>query len=577
MTFVTNHHHHHRRRKDQTIHPTSRKRGRVAAVINNNTTSDSDTSSFINDHYNSTSRTTTIPTARTTSRRRLSLTTMRQNRLNPSKSSTGPESPSSSSSVSSPSLLTSVSKTLLFQQRMKRRSTTTSSSMRLPYIVLLLVLFASNIPQHIDAAKPRPPSSEESSESPDHHEQEQDEAEDAFPNVSPLTTEELLRMYDTPDLYQYRVPCPADPTIVGYTSIEALNMELQRHARKVQPPIDWQLGGGSGGGGDRSGNSPPQRRFMEYTICPNTILNGEEQLTPLLGASKFVCGADGKSTNNCIIRGGTTQVLLIIDPTNDSYRMSSSLSISENTFSNVYEFHGITFEESTDISIAALASYNIRAQFVDCHWKVNKKKKTNLFYDGLLVIFSNLFSFFLPPPITEQKSTGSAAIFIAKAQAVALPHHTPDLTFRLNDNIFNRHDPEEISNSQDLVGNSNDKYAAGNNNNNNDNSGDNSNDDPLHHRHHVRRRLYDDVNAEYPTSQFSKYKPDDVQIIGNENLPPNVHEQRAMNVILKDCTIEVREKKEKDPERQKEKRKTSILCRFPFPPRPAFSTQSRKN
>ena len=136
----------------------------------------------------------------------------------------------------------------------------------------------------------------------------------------------------------FAVPCPSDPTLQGYTSLRDLNLEMKRHKSFLAPPL----------------LETPQAQY-KYHLCPHTTFDGAEQLTPLLDRTLVQCGRSGSAQDNCIIQGGTTQVLLV-----DTLPLQH----------RIFVFQGITFTSSTDVSIAAYASSQTRAEFYDCHWKV---------------------------------------------------------------------------------------------------------------------------------------------------------------------------------------------------------------
>jgi hypothetical protein len=205
------------------------------------------------------------------------------------------------------------------------------------------------------------------------------------------------------DFYRYQVPCPTDPTLYGYTSIASLNLEMKHHASLVSSPVSLPL----------------KERYV-YTLCPKLGFDGSQQLTPLLPRTYVVCGRKGSSTDECVIQGGSTQVLLI--------DTASTSSISRRLF----VLQGLTFFGSQDMSIAALASNSTRAEFIDCHWKVSNITWLTLFCVCIIILTH----------WSMQKSSGSAAIYMALGYAVSVPFHTPEITFRFDDNIFaqNRRD-----------------------------------------------------------------------------------------------------------------------------------------
>jgi hypothetical protein len=175
------------------------------------------------------------------------------------------------------------------------------------------------------------------------------------------------------EFHRYRVPCPktslTDLTVLGYTSILDLNAEMRHHASLLAPP--W--------------NESPKSEYR-YTLCPHvdvtstmtttttttpSYFEGSQQLTPLLDRTYIKCGETGDSGNNaCVIQGGMTQVLLIDDSGDEIDNDTAGSSTSSSSSSRLFVFQGITFLESQDMSIAALASSSTRAEFIDCHWKV---------------------------------------------------------------------------------------------------------------------------------------------------------------------------------------------------------------
>ena len=113
-----------------------------------------------------------------------------------------------------------------------------------------------------------------------------------------------------------------------------------------------------------------QNPFVEetYIICPNTIIdigflddnngccvNGDYPLY-VRSRSTVKCGEDGKASNNCVLRGGNSQLLA----TNSLFQ--------ENLLQGV-RVMGITFEAAEFVSAALAARGDIT--FVDCVWRVS--------------------------------------------------------------------------------------------------------------------------------------------------------------------------------------------------------------
>jgi len=147
-----------------------------------------------------------------------------------------------------------------------------------------------------------------------------------------------------PPRQRNREVCPTDPSLFGYTSLLAINDDIQREVQALT--FDPTL--------------KPQEKY-EFVLCPHTHFNGAEGLEPILNNTVFQCGGgagDGvASENNCTIRGGTHQVLM---RERDFYLPMEYV-----------EFRGITFDSSAKYSIAAFAPPSVTARFQDCHWVHN--------------------------------------------------------------------------------------------------------------------------------------------------------------------------------------------------------------
>ena len=161
-------------------------------------------------------------------------------------------------------------------------------------------------------------------------------------------------------LFRFQEKCANQPSLLGYSSIQSLNEEIKYHASLLREPYSQE----------------PRGRY-EYNLCPGVVLDGSQQLTPLLDGTFVICGADGKAENQCIIQGGTTQVLLLDtaellleDAPVVEQRINAQVRKSMPEGQKVLVFRGITFLDSQDMSIAALASPRTRADFHDCHWEV---------------------------------------------------------------------------------------------------------------------------------------------------------------------------------------------------------------
>ena len=142
------------------------------------------------------------------------------------------------------------------------------------------------------------------------------------------------------------VACPSDANLQGYTSISAINSEMNTELSRI-------AGGGT-----------PEDSYL-YILCPNTDFNAvAEPLIPVLSGASFTCGADGASSNNCKVIGGIEQVR-IADSTVATYPLSQ------------VSFSGITFEgfgntdDATGTSVNGMAASTTTATFQDVLWRVS--------------------------------------------------------------------------------------------------------------------------------------------------------------------------------------------------------------
>ena len=185
-------------------------------------------------------------------------------------------------------------------------------------------------------------------------------------------------------LYRRQVACPTDPSIQGYVSIQDMNQDMKLEAARLAPPTLKE----------------PLDRYT-FRICPHTTLLGSEQLTPLLDRVEFICGANGDSQDQCIIQGGATQVLLLVQspPRNGTANSTNTTTTTTDTIADtrqLYVFRGITFQDSQQLSIAALApSFTTSAEFYDCHWKVCSSYPCNCYNYDLLNKKASFASFYL--------------------------------------------------------------------------------------------------------------------------------------------------------------------------------------
>jgi hypothetical protein len=113
-----------------------------------------------------------------------------------------------------------------------------------------------------------------------------------------------------------------------------------------------------------------------YILCPNTIyyIGGIEAFKPikLRSYSVFMCGEDGKSSNNCTISGGAFHVL------------SSLENFSENIVGVALQ--GLTFDDGNDAGILLAAPGDVT--FIDCIFQVSKISA----YRSKRLLFVNLLN-----------------------------------------------------------------------------------------------------------------------------------------------------------------------------------------
>ena len=124
---------------------------------------------------------------------------------------------------------------------------------------------------------------------------------------------------------QSAAPCPGDSSLIGYTTIEAINADQQVELNAI-----------------RSGR-PPNPPY-EFILCPGTNFDASGgPLLPVLSDSTFICGSDGDFQDNCFFVGGVEQVRFE-DSTVPNYPLQS------------VALEGITFSEFSGRAISAFAS-----------------------------------------------------------------------------------------------------------------------------------------------------------------------------------------------------------------------------
>jgi len=149
-----------------------------------------------------------------------------------------------------------------------------------------------------------------------------------------------------PVLYEGRVPCPSNSSLMGYTNTTLLNDDIVLDMKHVY-----------------TGGVIPD--FFHYILCPDTtfkiesqmegaIIEGDSPIIPGLSNSLFTCGEEGNSEDNCIMEGGYFHFYF------PDFVIADQVYVS-----------GITFSSSKGASVYGDAHPSTHVVFIDCHWKYN--------------------------------------------------------------------------------------------------------------------------------------------------------------------------------------------------------------
>lgn len=134
--------------------------------------------------------------------------------------------------------------------------------------------------------------------------------------------------------------CPSDPSMSGFKSVRDLNLFMLTVWNYI----------------NQGGEIDPPFFFV---LCPNTDFS-DDVILPMLNDTWIICGQDGISTNNCTMKNETHVAIIPRE-----YPGVKTESLEQ------VNFFGLTFSESTDVSIAAYGSASAWAYFHDCHWTRN--------------------------------------------------------------------------------------------------------------------------------------------------------------------------------------------------------------
>ena len=234
--------------------------------------------------------------------------------------------------------------------------------------------------------------------------------------------EDVQDVQTTESAWDYRTsePCPMNPSLVGYTSLDNLQTEMNRHASNMRRVLVQE----QDNGGEDSLDLPSE---LLYVLCPSASFDLAADAEPLIIPPDLLllhpivqCGNSTGSNNSsqytsgsCVIRSGHTQIMIGDSTTRDVSAASTSIN---NTFVNgsavpsdndsmlsssirttavppfipkerSITFRGITFADSQEISVAILMSparsgaasrrlvqqhLPLEATFINCHWTGNK-------------------------------------------------------------------------------------------------------------------------------------------------------------------------------------------------------------
>jgi len=118
------------------------------------------------------------------------------------------------------------------------------------------------------------------------------------------------------------VPCPTDPDIIGFSTINELNQWMS---------TIWYF--------INSGGFYPPPYF--FSLCPNTVFD-DSFIFPVLNDTWILCGSLGKASDNCILQANETQIVIL--PHDYSSEGSKAPALEH------VNFLGLTLRKSTDVS-----------------------------------------------------------------------------------------------------------------------------------------------------------------------------------------------------------------------------------
>jgi hypothetical protein len=134
-------------------------------------------------------------------------------------------------------------------------------------------------------------------------------------------------------------PCPSNPELTGYTSVEDLNADLDTEFLRITTDV----------------GSQEDSYFL--LLCPDTTFStADVDLLPTLNKATFSCGESGDVNQNCIFSGGK-QNIRVRDPDTEGFIFDTM------------SFVGITFQEFEEQSISLRGRAPTETVFIDCVWQ----------------------------------------------------------------------------------------------------------------------------------------------------------------------------------------------------------------
>jgi len=210
-----------------------------------------------------------------------------------------------------------------------------------------------------------------------------------------------------------REECKNFPSVIGYNTLEDLIFDIQnngnengdntsrrkrqkqsknrqlwrqrRRKRNLQESMD-------GNNKNDIKEESPLKPYADpnfdeiYRLCPDTVFTVVKAAIPIPRSNIHIqCGSDGSSRNNCIVSGGSVQLIIPFKDDDDGPIAIGNCLVS-----------GVIFIGSTHLSIGAAASIRSNVRFEDCHWKSHSGTST------ILVRAKSSYDDYMNNPSTQQ-------------------------------------------------------------------------------------------------------------------------------------------------------------------------------